>query len=168
MTKASIIEKRRLSSPTVTPQALAWDGEQLWMSSRDLGTLCKIDSDNWRVVGEVDPPGVVWAGVFKNGASRGSIRGRKRPKSTISRSSRLRVDRLHSTANISGRITGLLTRPSRSLFRISSNYGLKIPAKALRYCQTKNSSSTVTTRAGGKPSGAIRMWNAHILKIMAA
>jgi len=64
MTKASIIEKRRLSSPTITPQALAWDGEQLWMSSRDLGTLCKIDSEKWRVVEEVDPPGVVWAGVF--------------------------------------------------------------------------------------------------------
>src|SRR5438309_5243363 len=73
MTKASIIEKRRLSSPTITPQALAWDGEQLWMSSRDLGTLCKIDSEKWRVVGEVDPPGVVWAGVFTNNGWRFTI-----------------------------------------------------------------------------------------------
>src|SRR2546429_7527317 len=73
MTKASIIEKRRLSSPTITPQALAWDGEQLWMSSRDLGTLCKIDSEKWRVVGEVDPPGVVWAGVFTNDGWRFTI-----------------------------------------------------------------------------------------------
>src|SRR5205807_10572648 len=64
MTKASIIEKRRLSSPTITPQALAWDGEQLWMSSRDLGMLCKSDSEKWSVVGEVDTTGVVWAGVF--------------------------------------------------------------------------------------------------------
>src|SRR5947207_7261267 len=72
MTKA-IIEKRRLSSPTVTPQALAWDGKQLWMSSRDLGTLCKIDSEKWRVVEEVDPPGVVWAGVFTNDGWRFTI-----------------------------------------------------------------------------------------------
>src|SRR6266513_4353132 len=73
MTKASIIEKRRLSSPTVTPQSLSWDGKQLWMSSRDLGTLCKIDSEKWRVVEEVDPPGVVWAGVFTDDGWRFTI-----------------------------------------------------------------------------------------------
>jgi len=43
-----IKERKRFQSPTITPQALAWDGEQLWMSSRDLGTLCKIDSEEWR------------------------------------------------------------------------------------------------------------------------
>jgi hypothetical protein len=59
-----IIEKRRLAAPCVTPQALAWDGEQLWLSSRDLGTLYRIDFDGWKVVEEFDPPGVVWAAVL--------------------------------------------------------------------------------------------------------
>jgi hypothetical protein len=73
MMRESIIEKRRLSAPTITPQALAWDTGQLWMSSRDLGTLCKIDSEKWRVVDEVDPPGLVWAGVFTNDGWRFTI-----------------------------------------------------------------------------------------------
>src|SRR5437773_3728967 len=60
----AIQEIKRFRSPTVTPQALAWDGKLLSMSSRDLGTLCMIHSEKWRVVEEVDPPGVVWAGVF--------------------------------------------------------------------------------------------------------
>ncbi len=33
------------SAPTVKPQAMAWDGKQLWMSSRDLGTLYRTESD---------------------------------------------------------------------------------------------------------------------------
>ena len=57
-----------MASPTVTPQALAWDGKQLWMSSRDLGTLHKVDTEKWKVVDEVDPPGIVWAAVATNGA----------------------------------------------------------------------------------------------------
>jgi len=64
----SIIEQRRLPSPTVTPQALAWDGTNLWLSSRDLGTLYKIDVVEWRIAEEIDPPGVVWAGVATNGS----------------------------------------------------------------------------------------------------
>jgi len=48
------------------------------MSSRDLGTLYKLDPpsprsgaagrDKWKTVEEIDPPGVVWAGVATNGA----------------------------------------------------------------------------------------------------
>ena len=53
MSMKEIIEKRRLASPTVTPQALAWDGKQLWLSSRDLGTLYRIDSDKWKIVEEL-------------------------------------------------------------------------------------------------------------------
>jgi hypothetical protein len=64
----TITEWRRYPSPTVTPQALAWNGEQLWMSSRDLGTLHKIDIEKWKVVDEIDPPGIVWAAVATNGA----------------------------------------------------------------------------------------------------
>jgi hypothetical protein len=34
-----VADLQRHSSPTVTPQVLAWDGKELWISSRDLGTL---------------------------------------------------------------------------------------------------------------------------------
>ena len=64
----TVQERKRLQSPTVTPQALAWDGKQLWISSRDLGTLHKIDIANWRTIEELDPPGVIWAAVATNGA----------------------------------------------------------------------------------------------------
>jgi len=59
-----IIEKQRIASPTVTPQALAWDGNQLWLSSRDLGMLYRTEGDGLKIVEEIDPPGVVWAGVL--------------------------------------------------------------------------------------------------------
>jgi hypothetical protein len=59
----AIIEKQRVPSPMVTPQALAWDGNHFWLSSRDLGTLYKIDVDGWKIIDEIDPPGVVWAGT---------------------------------------------------------------------------------------------------------
>ena len=64
----TIKERKRFRSPTVTPQALAWDGKQLWMSSRDLGFLYKLNVDGSKVVDEIDPPGVVWAAVATNGA----------------------------------------------------------------------------------------------------
>jgi hypothetical protein len=67
MNISNIIERKRLASPTVTPQALAWDGADLWMSSRDLGTLYKVDIETWEIVDEIDPPGVVWAGVSLGG-----------------------------------------------------------------------------------------------------
>jgi hypothetical protein len=57
---------RRRASLTVTPQALAWDGNSLWLSSRDLGTLYKVDREQWTIVEELDPPGIVWAAVFTN------------------------------------------------------------------------------------------------------
>ena len=63
-----IKERKRFRSPTVTPQALAWNGKQLWMSSRDLGSLYKVDIDQWKAVEEIDPPGIVWAAVATNGA----------------------------------------------------------------------------------------------------
>jgi hypothetical protein len=65
--------QRRMHSPTITPQALAWDGKHLWMSSRDLGTLYKIDVDAWKVVDEFDPPGVVWAAALTNDGWRFTI-----------------------------------------------------------------------------------------------
>lgn len=64
----TVKERKRVQSPTVTPQALAWDGKQFWLSSRDLGMFYKVESENCEVSGEVDPPGVVWAAVATNGA----------------------------------------------------------------------------------------------------
>ena len=57
---------RRRASPVVTPQALAWDGNSLWLSSRDLGTLYQVDPEQWKIVEELDPPGIVWAAVSTN------------------------------------------------------------------------------------------------------
>jgi hypothetical protein len=63
-----IKEQQRRPAPTVTPQALAWDGKQLWMSSRDLGLVYRIDNRTFKASEEIDSPGVVWAAVATNGA----------------------------------------------------------------------------------------------------
>jgi hypothetical protein len=68
MSIPAIKERKRIPSPTVTPQALAWDGKQLWVSSRDLGFFYKLNGDGTKILEEVDPPGVVWAAVQTNGA----------------------------------------------------------------------------------------------------
>src|SRR5215467_2271617 len=59
----NIVERKRLASPTITPQALAYERDYLWMSSRDLGTLYRIHTATWKITQEIDPPGVVWAAV---------------------------------------------------------------------------------------------------------
>lgn len=59
----AVIKFQRHSSPTISPQALAWDRHHLWVSSRDLGMLYKIDIETWQIVEEIDPPGIVWAAV---------------------------------------------------------------------------------------------------------
>jgi hypothetical protein len=66
--KEQVKERKRVPSPAVTPQALAWDGKQLWMSSRDLGFLYRLDTGGSKIFEEVDPPGVVWGAVATNGA----------------------------------------------------------------------------------------------------
>ena len=71
MNEMSDVERR--PAPTVTPQALAWDGKDLWMSSRDLGTLYRIDVEEWKIVEELDPPGIVWAAVATNDGWRFTI-----------------------------------------------------------------------------------------------
>jgi hypothetical protein len=64
-----IREQRRLPSPKVTPQALAWDSNTklLWMGSRDLRRIYNIDAEKWRVVQEIESPGIPWAAVATNG-----------------------------------------------------------------------------------------------------
>jgi hypothetical protein len=64
---------KRHPSPTVTPQALAFQGGQLWLSSRDRGTLYRVNGDDLKIFDEIDPPGVVWAGVPTNDGWRFTI-----------------------------------------------------------------------------------------------
>ncbi|MGH9693160.1 MAG: hypothetical protein ACRD5Z_03375, partial [Bryobacteraceae bacterium] len=59
-------DMKRRPAPTVAPQALAWDGNEIWVSSRDLGTLYRIDVEKWKIIEEFDPPGIVWAAVAVN------------------------------------------------------------------------------------------------------
>ncbi len=68
-----ITDLQRHSSPIVSPQALAWDGRQFWLSSRDLGTLYRLDRETRAIVEEIDPPGVIWAGVLTNDGWRFTI-----------------------------------------------------------------------------------------------
>jgi hypothetical protein len=58
-----ITEQRRLPSPARTPQALAWDGDTLWMGSRDLRRIYVIDPNKWTVLEEKQAPGIPWAAV---------------------------------------------------------------------------------------------------------
>jgi len=69
----SIVERRRLSSPAATPQALAWHSGVLWMGSRDLRRIYAINVDTWKVVKEMEAPGIPWAAVATNGALRFTI-----------------------------------------------------------------------------------------------
>lgn len=61
MTESQQMERR--PAPCVTPQALAWDGHQFWLSSRDLKQLYRLRKGSWEVEEEIDPPGGVWAAV---------------------------------------------------------------------------------------------------------
>jgi hypothetical protein len=58
-----IFERQRLLSPAVTPQALTWDGSQLWMGSRDLRRIYRIERKGWMVTREEESPGIPWAAV---------------------------------------------------------------------------------------------------------
>lgn len=58
-----VTDIERHASPVVTPQALAWDGARFWLSSRDTGTLQRVDAGKLEIIDEIDPPGIVWAGV---------------------------------------------------------------------------------------------------------
>lgn len=59
----SITELQRLLSPAITPQALAWHGDSLWMGSRDLRRIYRIDAATWTVLEETEAPGIPWAAV---------------------------------------------------------------------------------------------------------
>jgi hypothetical protein len=69
----TITERRRFPSPARTPQALAWDGNALWMGSRDLRRIYAIDPKEWIVLEEREAPGIPWAAVAANGSIRFTI-----------------------------------------------------------------------------------------------
>ena len=69
----TIIEGGRFPSPAAAPQALAWDGNKLWMGSRDLRRIYLIDPKTWEVFDEKEPPGTPWAAVATNGTLRFTI-----------------------------------------------------------------------------------------------
>jgi hypothetical protein len=73
MAKPGIIEKRRLRSPAITPQALAWHRDALWMGSRDLSRIYKIDIETWALLEEMEAPGIPWAAVASNSSIRFTI-----------------------------------------------------------------------------------------------
>ena len=63
-----IVERRRLSAPARTPQALAWDAGVLWMSSRDEQRIYGVNAEGWTVVEEARAPGIPWGAVAVAGA----------------------------------------------------------------------------------------------------
>jgi hypothetical protein len=71
----TVKEQRRVRSPAVTPQALAWDGNKklLWIGSRDLRRIYVVDPKKWEVLQEIEPPGIPWAAVALNGEIRFTI-----------------------------------------------------------------------------------------------
>jgi hypothetical protein len=59
----AINEIKRQVSPAITPQALAWHNGELWFGSRDLQRVYRLDAGNWKVIEEVEAPGIPWAAV---------------------------------------------------------------------------------------------------------
>jgi hypothetical protein len=62
-----VTELKRLPSPAPTPQALACHGDELWLGSRDLQRIYKMDRRNWQVLEEISAPGTPWAAVAADG-----------------------------------------------------------------------------------------------------
>jgi hypothetical protein len=58
-----IKEIERLPSPATTPQALTWHKSEFWFGSRDLRRIYRMDRKTWKVLEEVEAPGIPWAAV---------------------------------------------------------------------------------------------------------
>src|SRR5437763_13661403 len=70
----AVIKFKRHSSPTITPQALTWDRHHLWVRSRDLGMLYKMDIETWLIGEEMDRPGIVGgAGALYDRETRSAV-----------------------------------------------------------------------------------------------
>jgi hypothetical protein len=59
----AITERERRPAPAPTPQALAWHDGSLWIGSRDLRRIYRIDAKAWTVSEEMAAPGIPWAAV---------------------------------------------------------------------------------------------------------
>ena len=59
----AITERERRPAPAPTPQALAWHDESLWIGSRDLRRIYRMDAKAWIVSEEMAAPGIPWAAV---------------------------------------------------------------------------------------------------------
>jgi hypothetical protein len=55
-----IQELQRLASPAPKPQSLAWDGEILWMGSRETRHIYAIHPGTWTIGWETAAPGTPW------------------------------------------------------------------------------------------------------------
>jgi hypothetical protein len=55
-----IQELQRLASPALKPQALAWDGTNLWLSSLATRRIYAINPTTWTVGWETAAPGLTW------------------------------------------------------------------------------------------------------------
>jgi hypothetical protein len=58
-----ITERARMPSPAPTPQALTWHLGDLWMGSRDLRRVYRMERKQWLVTEEEEAPGTPWAAV---------------------------------------------------------------------------------------------------------
>jgi hypothetical protein len=56
-----IRETDRFQSPATTPQALAWHQNELWLGSRDVRRVYRMDREKWKVLEEMEAPGIPWA-----------------------------------------------------------------------------------------------------------
>ena len=60
---SAIKETKRLGSPAITPQALTWHKGELWMGSRDLRRIYRLEAGTFAVIEEIEAPGIPWAAV---------------------------------------------------------------------------------------------------------
>lgn len=67
-TLRDIVELRRLPSPVITPQALAWHEGALWLSSRDARRVYGVNPQTWTVFEEAPAPGIPWGAVWAQDA----------------------------------------------------------------------------------------------------
>lgn len=58
-----IHELDRLPSPAPTPQSLTWHKGELWVGSRDLRRIYRLEPKSWTVLEEAEAPGTPWAAV---------------------------------------------------------------------------------------------------------
>jgi hypothetical protein len=60
MAVPNVTESRRLPSPAPLPQSLGFDGETLWMGSRETRRMYAIDPRTWAARDEGEAPGTPW------------------------------------------------------------------------------------------------------------